>query len=173
MRILGIDPGLINTGWGCIDDSLRYIASGVLTVPASGSLGCRLKRLFTELTAIVEQQEPDEVAVEEVFVNRNGSSTMKLCMARGVVMVVPELQSISVCEYSSTHIKKTVTGNGQATKEQVRFLVKRILFGVEQPIFGKFDATDALAAAICHVRAITRENQYGVMGASLLSGCKR
>ncbi|MDR2464617.1 MAG: crossover junction endodeoxyribonuclease RuvC [Holosporales bacterium] len=158
LRVLGLDPGLRFTGWGCVElnDSKRehvnYIDHGVVSVPSVLSIEKRLKYLYVELVEVVKSINPAEIAIEEVFVNNNGNSTMKLCMARGVVMLVPAMLNIDVTEYSANCIKKTVTGNGHADKIQVRNMVRKILSMNElDESTTKSDSNDALAAAICHV----------------------
>jgi crossover junction endodeoxyribonuclease RuvC len=129
-RILGIDPGLQRTGWGCIGavgGALEYVGHGVVSVAASLAMPLRLQHLYAELLDIIEQLKPDCVAIEEVFVNKNGASTMKLCMARGVAMLAPAMLGVDVFEYSANCVKKTVTGSGHADKSQVKFMVEQLL----------------------------------------------
>jgi crossover junction endodeoxyribonuclease RuvC len=112
----------------------------------------RLEFLYLNLINVVKSFDPAEIAIEEVFVNKNGNSTMKLCMARGVVMLVPAMLNVSVTEYSANCIKKTVTGNGHAEKNQVMRMVKHILPAYEEnDSTAKSDSSDALAVAICHI----------------------
>ena len=150
MRILGLDPGLLKTGWGivCIEGNrLQYVAHGVVVTPAEGSLASRLAHLFRALEFVLAQWVPDEAAVEETFVNKNPASTLKLGSARGVVLLVPALQGKPVYEYAANQIKKAVVGVGHASKEQVAHMVQILI-----PTAGlvKGDAADALAVAICH-----------------------
>lgn len=156
-NILGLDPGLRFTGWGLIQQTpagLIYRDHGILKIPATGVITKRLATLFREVLQILRKVRPDAVAVEEVFVNTNGTSTMKLCMARGVVLLAPEILNIPVVEYGANAVKKTVTGNGHASKEQVAYMVERLLQQCPQMTDGSHaDGTDALAIAICHAHA--------------------
>lgn len=150
VRILGLDPGLLFTGWGVIDvlgSSLRHVAHGVLKVPASDNLAERLAILYGFLEEMLVQYAPLEAAVEETFVNVNATSTLKLGAARGVVLLAPALRGIPVAEYSANKVKKSVVGAGHAQKDQVSMMVQTLL-----PQAGPVtkDAADALAVAICH-----------------------
>ncbi|HLY46927.1 MAG TPA: crossover junction endodeoxyribonuclease RuvC [Stellaceae bacterium] len=150
MRVLGLDPGLRHTGWGVIDvagNRLSHVADGVVNAPSDLPLAERLVALFRQLTAVLERFHPDEAAVEESFVNKNAASTLKLGIARGVVLLVPAERSLPVAEYSANLIKKSVVGAGHAEKAQVQLMVRRLLPGCT---IAKPDAADALAVAICH-----------------------
>ena len=150
MRILGLDPGLRYTGWGLIHfqgNRLQFLDSGRVTIPASDDLAKRLALLFQELEQIVKNTKADHVAVEETFSNVNARSTLKLGMARGIVMAVPALAGIPVFEYAANTVKKTVVGAGHADKNQVQHMVKMLLPLVK---YDSADAADALAIAICH-----------------------
>jgi crossover junction endodeoxyribonuclease RuvC len=150
MRVLGLDPGLRVTGWGIIDmvdNRLRYIADGVVRSDSGLSLAERLVQLHEGVGRVIAQWTPEEAAVEETFVNKNPSSTLKLGQARGVVMLAPALAGLAVGEYSPAMVKQAVVGTGRAVKEQVGVMVRTLLPGclVSSP-----DAADALAVAICH-----------------------
>ena len=150
MRILGLDPGLRHTGWGVIDvtaNRLAYVADGVVHAPTDGPLAERLVSLFRQLGEVLGHFRPDEAAVEETFVNKNAASTLRLGVARGVVLLAPAERGVPVAEYSANLIKKSVVGAGHAGKEQVQLMVQRLLPGcaIAEP-----DAADALAVAICH-----------------------
>ena len=150
MRLLGLDPGLIRTGWGVIDadgNRLRYVACGLIAVPEKDSLGMRLAGLFRALNDVLDRFAPDQAAVEESFVNRNPASTLKLGLARGVVLLAPAARGLPVFEYAANLIKKSVTGAGHAEKRQIEAMVRRLLPGAAAD---SSDAADALAAAICH-----------------------
>jgi crossover junction endodeoxyribonuclease RuvC len=150
MRVLGLDPGLRHTGWGIIDiagNRLIHVADGIAHAAAEQPLAHRLVSLFRQITAVVERFRPDEAAVEESFVNRNPASTLKLGVARGVVLLAPAERGLPVAEYSANLIKKAVVGAGHAEKAQVEMMVQRILCG---SAIGAADAADALAVAICH-----------------------
>jgi crossover junction endodeoxyribonuclease RuvC len=150
MRILGLDPGLRHTGWGIIDVAgyrLTHVADGVVHAATDQPLAMRLVALFRQITSVLERYQPDEAAVEETFVNRNPASTLKLGVARGVVLLVPAERGLPVTEYSANLVKKTVVGAGHAEKTQVQLMVRRLLPGCDG---GDPDAADALAVAICH-----------------------
>jgi crossover junction endodeoxyribonuclease RuvC len=150
MRILGLDPGLRHTGWGVIDvtgNRLTHVADGVAHAAVDQPLASRLSVLFRQILGVLEEFRPDEAAVEETFVNKNPASTLKLGVARGVVLLAPAERGLPVAEYSANMVKKSVVGAGHAEKEQVQMMVRRLLPGcaIAEP-----DAADALAVAICH-----------------------
>ncbi|MBX3486925.1 MAG: crossover junction endodeoxyribonuclease RuvC [Candidatus Paracaedibacteraceae bacterium] len=150
IRILGLDPGLRNTGWGLITSQgnrLSHVAHGVVKSTPDLSLSDRLTELYRGLTDVIDQYTPHEAAVEETFMNTNAASALKLGMARGVVLLAPATQGLIVGEYSANKVKKSVVGVGHADKNQVAAMVQRLL-----PTAGivKADAADALAVAICH-----------------------
>lgn len=158
IRIIGLDPGLRNTGWGIIDvqgNNLGHVAHGVVHSVTEDDLSTRLMQLFRALCRVFETYEPVEAAVEETFVNKNPASTLKLGMARGVVLLVPAHFLMPAAEYAANRVKKTVVGVGHATKDQVADMVQRLL-----PQAGKvkLDAADALALAICHAHC--RQSYY-------------
>lgn len=148
--ILGLDPGLRNTGWGIIHfdkGQLSHVAHGVVHSDQKSTLAERLNQIFIGLTQIIDQYSPDEAAVEETFVNTNATSTLKLGMARGIVLLAPAQAKLAIGEYSANKVKKCVVGAGHADKNQVAMMVQHLL-----PKAGtvKLDAADALAVAICH-----------------------
>lgn len=150
MKILGLDPGLGTTGWGLIEadgNRLRHIANGQLKTDSSAPLPRRLAHLADQLDALIAEQRPDTAAAEEVFLNKNPQSTLKLGQARGVVLMCAARAAIEVGEYAPTLVKKAVVGTGGAEKAQVHAMVARLLPGVK--IAGP-DAADALAVAITH-----------------------
>jgi len=150
MRILGLDPGLGTTGWGLIQaegNRLSHIANGQLKTDPSAPLPRRLAALADQLEALIAEQRPDAAAVEEVFVNKNPQSTLKLGQARGVVIMTAARAGIDVGEYAARLVKKAVVGVGNAEKAQVHAMVARLLPGVK--VAGP-DAADALAVAITH-----------------------
>ncbi len=152
-RLIGLDPGLQKTGWGIIDvegSRLIHVANGVVYSDRSYSLAERLMQLFDGLQQVMSDWEPHSAAVEETFVNKNPSSTLKLGQARGIALLVPALAGVSVAEYSPNHIKKTVVGSGHAGKEQVAAMLKILL---PQATINGEDAGDALAVAICHAHS--------------------
>ncbi|NEX91638.1 crossover junction endodeoxyribonuclease RuvC [Caulobacter sp. 17J65-9] len=153
IRILGLDPGLRRTGWGVVSSEgsrLSWVAHGVIAPDESAPFAERLLHLFEEITNVIETWTPDEAAVEETFVNVNGSSTLKLGHARACALIAPARAGLSVAEYAPTEVKKALVGTGGADKTQVAFMVKRLL-----PTAGdvKADAADALAVAVAHAHA--------------------
>ena len=149
VRILGIDPGLNRTGWGVVDcegNRLRHVAHGVVTSDAAAALSDRLTSIYSELAKLIVVWKPREAAVEEVFVNKNPNSTLKLGMARGVALLAPAMSGLTVAEYAANLIKKSVVGTGHADKTQVAMMVGILLPGAR----AQADAADALAVAICH-----------------------
>ena len=150
MIILGLDPGLGTTGWGIIraqGNRLSHIANGQLKTSASEPLPRRLSHLASQLEAILADHQPDATAVEEVFVNKNPQSTLKLGQARGVILMIAARSGLEVGEYAARLVKKAVVGTGGAEKAQVHAMVQRLLPGAA--IAGP-DAADALAVAITH-----------------------
>ena len=150
MRILGLDPGLGTTGWGLIQaegNRLGHVANGQLKTDPSAPLPRRLAALADQLEALIAEQRPDAAAVEEVFMNKNPQSTLKLGQARGVVIMTAARSGIDVGEYAARLVKKAVVGVGNAEKAQVHAMVARLLPGVK--VAGP-DAADALAVAITH-----------------------
>lgn len=151
MKLLGLDPGLQNTGWGVIrfeGTRLGFVAGGVIHTNSHCSLSERLMQLHEGLEKVIEAHSPDEAAVEETFVNKNPTSTLKLGQARGIVMLVPAQRGLFVAEYTPNLIKKTIVGTGHATKEQIQMMVQTLLPGCREGLGA--DASDALAVAICH-----------------------
>jgi crossover junction endodeoxyribonuclease RuvC len=150
VRLLGIDPGLRFTGWGLLEvdgNRLRHLADGVIATDDEEAVPLRLKALHNALQALIVEHRPDEAAVEETYVNRNGAATLKLGYARGVALLAPALMGIAVTEYGAKSVKKSVVGTGGATKDQVEIMVRRLLPGC---VLKRADAADALAVAICH-----------------------
>ncbi len=153
MRVLGIDPGLRNLGWGVIDVTgarLSHVANGIChSAPGDceGDLALRLLTLHTQLTEVLRLYAPDAAAVENTFVNKDAVATLKLGQARGIALLVPAQAGITVGEYAPNAVKKTVVGVGHADKGQVAHMVRVHLPGV---VIAGADAADALAIAICH-----------------------
>jgi crossover junction endodeoxyribonuclease RuvC len=148
--VLGLDPGLGTTGWGLIEangNRLAHIANGQIKTDPLMPLAQRLARLAEQLETVIAEHRPDAAAAEEVFVNRNPQSTLKLGQARGVALMCAARSGIAVGEYSPTLVKKAVVGTGGADKAQVHAMVSRLLAGAK--IAGP-DAADALAVAITH-----------------------
>lgn len=164
MRLLGLDPGLRVTGWGVIDvagNHLRHAAHGTVRSSSDKPLAVRLMELHDGLREIIAQYRPDAAAVEETFVNRNASSTLKLGQARGVVLLAPALAGVPVCEYATNLIKKSVVGTGHASKAQIAEMVRRLLPGA---VPADSDAADALAAAICHAHHFATRRRWSAAG---------
>ena len=148
--ILGLDPSLSCTGWGLIraeGNRLTHLANGQLKTDASEPLPRRLAHLATMLDAVIADHSPTTAAAEEIFVNKNPQSTLKLAQARGVVLMTAARAGLDVAEYAARLVKKAVVGTGAADKVQVHAMVQRLLPGVK--IAGS-DAADALAVAITH-----------------------
>lgn len=165
-RILGLDPGLRRTGWGVVaaeGSRLRWIAHGVVAPPETAPFSERLLFLLEAVGQVCIDQGCDEAAIEEVFVNMNPVSTLKLGHARAAVMLAPARHGLSVAEYSPNLIKKAVVGAGHADKTQIAFMVKRLL-----PAAGdvKADAADALAVAITHAQMRKRALLTTLRGAA-------
>lgn len=150
MRILGLDPSLSSTGWGIVEvenNHLHYVADGFIKTDTKSSISERLSVIYNTLRQVIETYHPQEAAIEQVFLNENPASTIKLGMARGVVIMVPALFGIPVCEYEPTKVKKALVGVGRAEKSQVETMVKVLLPGCKPK---NNDASDALAMAITH-----------------------
>ncbi|MFM7621305.1 MAG: crossover junction endodeoxyribonuclease RuvC [Alphaproteobacteria bacterium] len=150
MKIIGIDPGLTKTGIGIIEiknNNISYVSSSTIYSSANEQLSVRLSYFHEELTKIINFYKPDVSAIEETFVNNNPLSSLKLGHARGALMLSLSLANLAVYEYSTTKVKKTVTGVGRAEKHQIQAMVKILL-----PLanFKNEDEADALAVAICH-----------------------
>lgn len=154
MIILGIDPGLTCTGWGVVAKSgsrLSHVANGQIRTNAKAGMAERLVELDAALTDVILLHRPDTGAVEEVFVNVNPQSTLKLGQARGVAMLSVARAGLTVAEYSTKLVKKAIVGTGGAEKAQVQTMLKVLLPGVK--LAGE-DAADALAVAITHANML-------------------
>jgi crossover junction endodeoxyribonuclease RuvC len=171
-RILGIDPGSRVTGYGIIDQEgqrLAHVASGCIRLPAA-AMATRLGMIFTQVHRIIDQYAPQELAVEQVFLNRNADSALKLGQARGAAICAGVTRAVPVAEYAPRQIKQAVVGKGGATKEQVQHMI-RVLLALGAPPAS--DAADALAVAICHghnratktrVASLSRPSRRGIAG---------
>jgi crossover junction endodeoxyribonuclease RuvC len=153
VRILGLDPGLRRTGWGVIvaeGSRLSHVAHGVIAPKDSLPFSERLLVLFDAIEAVIAAHSPDEAAVEETFMNNNAASALKLGHARAMALVAPARAGLTVAEYAATVVKKSVVGTGGADKDQVGYMIRRLL-----PTAGETtaDAADALAVAIAHAHA--------------------
>ena len=150
MLIIGLDPGLGTTGWGIVAKSgsrLSHVANGQVKTDPNAPLAERLVTLDRELTDVILAHRPDTSAVEEVFVNSNPQSTLKLGQARGVCLLALARAGLPVAEYATRLVKKALVGTGRADKAQVQAMLKVLLPGVK---LAGADAADALAVAICH-----------------------
>ncbi|MCC5999536.1 MAG: crossover junction endodeoxyribonuclease RuvC [Pararhodobacter sp.] len=167
MRVIGIDPGLRNLGWGVIDVSgprLRHVANGVCH-SSGDDLAERLLSLHRQLTEVLVQHAPDCAAVEQTFVNKDAVATLKLGQARAIALLVPAQAGLRLGEYAPNAVKKTVVGVGKAAKEQVQHMVRMHLPGTQ--IAGP-DAADALAVAICHAHHMQSADRWqAAVGAAL------
>ncbi len=151
MRIFGIDPGSIRTGYGCIDTDgsrCRLVEFGAISLSARRSFPERLTTIFDELTSLIANHVPACVAVEDVFHARNARSALKLGQVRGVALLAAARSGLPVAEYAATEVKKSVVGYGRAEKSQVQQMVA-LLLGLDA-VPAPHDAADALAIAICH-----------------------
>ena len=151
MKIIGIDPGLINTGYGIISfnkDEKKIIDFGIISPDKNASLSFRLNTIYNDISSIILKYKPTCLSIEEVFYSNNISTTLKLGQARGAVLIAAAQSNLDVYEYSARKIKLSITGNGNSHKDQVKFMVGNT-FKVDMSNY-KHDATDALAAALCH-----------------------
>lgn len=151
MIILGVDPGTIFTGYGIIKYSngeMTPVSAGVIKIPVSKEISPRLKIIYIELDKIIRQFKPDEFAIETAFYGKNVQSAMKIGYARGVSLLAAEMNNLPLKEYSPREVKKSVVGNGAASKEQVQYMIKKLL--AIKKIKMKYDESDAIAVAICH-----------------------
>ncbi len=149
IRILGIDPGSRFTGYGLIDSDgqhARYIASGCVRV-SGNNLPEKLGLIFNELSALIDEYQPQQLAIENVFMHRNADSALKLGQARGAAICAGVTRKLPVAEYAPREIKQAVVGKGSADKQQVQHMVRVLLSLSETP---QADAADALAIALCH-----------------------
>lgn len=166
VRIIGLDPGLRNTGWGVIESEgsrLSYVADGAVHSDADAPLATRLLQIHQQLISVLKEFLPDEAAVEETFVNKDARATLKLGQARGAVMLAPAICEIPVSEYAPNVIKKTVVGAGHAEKDQVKHMVKLLL---PRAVMKTADSVDALAIAICHAHHRGAQNLAKILARS-------
>lgn len=154
MIILGIDPGLRTTGWGIIEtqgNKLIYIADGIVKSNDKACLASRITQIHNGLLEVISEYNPSECAIEEIFLNKNPSSTMKLSHARAAAILAASTNGLKVSEYSANKIKKAVVGAGHADKNQITAMLKYLL-PKAKPV--NSDSADALAVAITHSRYI-------------------
>lgn len=150
MRVIGVDPGLRQLGWGVIEaegNRLSHVANGHCTSEAALPLAARLQQIFRALSEVIATYAPEAAAIEQTFVNRDGQATLKLGQARGVALLALAEAGLSPGEYAPNTVKKSVVGTGHAAKAQIAHMVGHHFPGVR--LAGP-DAADALAIAICH-----------------------
>jgi crossover junction endodeoxyribonuclease RuvC len=150
MRILGVDPGSLITGYGLIQmegPKLQHVSHGIIRLPAKKEMSERLLKIYEELSQIILQHSPHVLAVEKVFVAKNAAAALKLGHARGVVLLAGAQYQLPVFEYSALQVKSAVVGYGKADKTQVQQMTRALL---KLPTIAQPDASDALAVAICH-----------------------
>ena len=155
MRVLGVDPGSITTGFGVIEQiggKLRLVEQGAIRTVRGEELACRLERIHSELISIISRCAPTAVAVESPFAGRNVRSLIQLAHARGVILLAAQIAGLEIFEYSPRSIKSAVVGYGNAEKEQVGKMVRLLLPGCADVQLSA-DAADALAVAICHAHS--------------------
>ena len=151
MKILGIDPGLIQTGYGIItikNNDPQIVDYGVVKPSVNDGLSTRLLTIFEDVSEIINVHKPSIFSIEDVFYGKNAKSALRLGQARGAAMVAAASAGLSIHEYSARKIKQAATGNGNAHKDQVQFMVKATLKMDKLP--EPIDASDALATALCH-----------------------
>lgn len=149
-KIIGIDPGLINTGWGLIEvegNIIRHIDHGLIKIKTSDDIAVRLLNIYEALILILSKHMPDEASIEKTFVNKNPNSSLKLGHARGVILLALAKKKLKCFEYAPNQIKKSIVGRGHADKDQIATMVTMLL---SKKIEGTSDVSDALAIAITH-----------------------
>lgn len=161
LRIIGIDPGSRITGYGIVDrvgSKLLHVDNGCLTTRAADPLPERLDRIYRGLLDVFARHQPEAVAIEEVFFAKNVASSIKLGEARGVALLAAVQRRIPIHEYATRAVKQSLTGYGQATKDQIQKMVKALL-GL--PEIAQEDASDALAVAICYAHSYRMKKVVG------------
>ncbi|MEW6747627.1 MAG: crossover junction endodeoxyribonuclease RuvC [Planctomycetota bacterium] len=152
MKVLGVDPGSRLVGFGCLEahgNRLRFLASGVIDVRAECGLPKRLEGIYSGLLGVLDRELPDVMVLEEIFYGRNVQSLVRIGEGRGVALLAAATRHLEVVQYTPAMVKKALTGRGGAHKAQVARMVERLL-GIDG-FPGGYDASDALALAICHV----------------------
>lgn len=148
--IMGIDPGLLHTGWGIIkshENKISYIASGIISPNNKNSIEVRLREIFVELEKVIDLYKPEECAMEDIFVNKNNATSLKLGYARAVSILTIGLAQKKFFEYAPNLVKKAIVGKGKADKTQVQYMVNRLLPRIN---ITNEHIADALAVCICH-----------------------
>ena len=165
-RILGIDPGSLNTGLGIVEargNRLTFVHCGVVRTHAKQTFPERLKTIHEGVTAAMEQFQPTAMAMEDIFFATNARSTIKLGQARGVILLAGAQAGLPIHEYSPLEVKQTLVGHGRADKKQVQSMVMHLLSLKTQP--ESLDASDALAVAICHLNLFSTREKFRKAGA--------
>lgn len=151
VRIIGLDPGISKTGWAIIDfdekGNIKFLDSGTIPTDSKLSISERLHIIFEQSKEVISLYSPSEAAVEKIFVNRNPKSSLTLGYARGVVILALKITKLTINEYDANYVKKSITGNGHASKDQIIFTVRQIVKNLNIKCH---HAADALAVAICH-----------------------
>lgn len=159
MKIIGLDPGISKTGWAIINlkekNSIEFLGGGAISTDGKLGTGERLHIIFEELKKVISLYSPDEAAVEKIFVNKNPKSSLTLGYARAIAILILQMTDLSMNEYDANYIKKSITGNGHADKDQIIFMVKQIVKNLNIKCH---HTADALATAICH--AYTRSSCF-------------
>lgn len=150
IKIIGIDPGLNNTGWGvvnCCYNASEFIAAGTIKTVANQSMPIRLEQIFQQLSQIIQQFSPQACAIEETYVNTNFASSLKLAQARAIALLAAQCGNLEVTSYQAKQVKKVISGYGSADKAQIQNMVRLLL-----PKAGLLpsDSADAIAIALCH-----------------------
>ncbi len=158
MRVMGVDPGTHRTGFGVLETSGRdykLVICGTIRASSKDPIAKRLLHIFESLQKNIQSYQPDVMALETLFFAKDIQAVERIGEARACAMLAASKQGIEVIEYAPTEVKKSVTGNGRASKEQVQFMVKRLLNLKEAPAI---DASDALAIAMCHIHSAKRKS---------------
>ena len=154
-RVIGIDPGISTTGYGIVEKNCsnqKVVTYGIISPPTRKNLYERLTYFYDGISHIIHQYHPEEMAIEEAFFSKNARTALVLGQARGVILLAAAHRNLVCFEYSPRKIKLSVVGNGNASKEQVQYMVKSMLSLSETP--AQFDITDALAVALCHLNQL-------------------
>lgn len=159
IKIIGLDPGMSKTGWTIISleekNNIKFLDGGTISTDSKSGIGERLHIIFEELKKVIFLYSPDEAAVEKIFVNKNPKSSLTLGYARAIAILILQMTDLPMNEYDANYIKKSITGNGHADKDQIIFMVKQIVKNLNIKCH---HTADALATAICH--AYTRSSCF-------------
>lgn len=159
IKIIGLDPGISKTGWAIISleekNDIKFLGGGTISTDGKLGTGERLYIIFEQLKKVIFLYSPNEAAVEKIFVNKNPKSSLTLGYARAIVILVLQMTDLTMNEYDANYIKKSITGNGHADKDQIIFMVKQIVKNLNTKCH---HTADALATAICH--AYTRSSCF-------------